>query len=213
MAILDLIKENLQAEEFQTGNKRLRVYHGDDFGLEYINGNYPLMSQEESNQQEGPGLYFAKDPRTARRYGKHVVTTTINPTRFLHARRPIENKVSTEDIANMVHELHETDEDFWYLMSDYVYAEEREGIGEEEIQDFAEQLSKLDARNFLITIEEATSTQLAVEMFLKHTGYYGTYNPQRGSIFLDGNDVWFAILHNDEDIEKVNMKELDIEGE
>ena len=203
MAIIDLIKENLCKEDFQEGRKRLRIYHGDDFGLDYINGNYSLMSQEGSNQQEGPGLYFAKDPRTARRYGKHLVTTTIDVTRFLHSRKPIGNKVPMDDIVNMMHELNETDEDFWYLISDHVYAEERDDVTEEVIQEFAEQISKLDARNFLITIEEATSTKLAVEMFLKHTGYYGTYNPQRDSMFLDGNDVWFAVLYNDEDIENV----------
>jgi hypothetical protein len=185
--------------------RRVTIYHGDNYGLKKLD-NYALMALPDSNQQEGPGIYFATDPDTTKAYGDKVVSTTIDPKKFLPSRDLVEDHLSTKTLSKMFRDIFKDDEDFWYLLTDYgVYVTELEEVEDYHWDELADNMRNEEIRNFLITLVESADTKSVVKNFVKHSGYYGTYNDQ---VNTKNNDTWYALLYNDDKLTKVDMEKL-----
>lgn len=198
MSVLKYLQEQLVQEE-----SRLTIYHGDNHGLNAINGNYKVMNLEGSNQQEGPGIYFAVHKSTALGYGDKVVETTVNPKKFLPSREYVEDHLSVEVVGKILKEMYKEDEDLWYLLTDYgVYVTEPEEVEEHHWDELAEMLMNEQIRNFLITLVDASNTKTAVSNFVKYSGYWGTYMKMPATDYSEA-DTWFAIMHNDDNVRPV----------
>jgi hypothetical protein len=199
-----LIKTIL-VEESANG-PRQTVYHGDSFGLTYINGNYDLMSQKGSNQQEGPGIYFAKNQSTTKRYGNKVVSLSIDPERFIPSRDKAGSHITPDDLANALIEMHKDEDDMWYMLADYgIPVAEPEDVAEYHWEKLAELFMNEQVRNLLILLDENAGTQNFIEKFTRHVPVYGTYWKQ--DFMVDGkktNDIWYAVLYNDEELEIIS---------
>jgi hypothetical protein len=176
----------------EDSSTRATVYHGDNHGLDSINGNYRVMSLDGSNQENGPGIYFSTSKDTARGYGKHVVETTVDPKMFMQSREPIGKYMTIPKIAGMIKYINEHDEDFWYILSDYFEISEPSDVNQNHYLGLAKILSREQVRNFLITLDEKVNTQTFVEAFTKFNKYNGSY-------YDFDNERHYAILRNDDE--------------
>jgi len=198
MSILKYLQESLNE------SNRITVYHGDSHGLDVINGNYKPMNLPNSNQQEGPGIYFSLHASTAKGYGEHVVSTTIDPNKFIPSRDLVEDHLSQETVAKMMHEIYKEDEDFWYILTDYgVYVTEPEEVEDHHWYELADMMMTEEVRNFIITLVDSSNVKSGVSNFVKHSGYYGTYNKIPKNKYAEA-DTWFAVMYNDDKLTKVS---------
>ena len=175
---------------------RITVYHGDNYGLKSINGNYSLMSLEGSNQQEGPGIYWSTNIKTAQAYGTHVVETTVDPKKFMKSRVLAEKYFTVNTLTKILIEISKNDEEYWYILTDYaVYVTEPEDVEPYHWAELAEMMMSEQVRNLLITLEEKTDTENFVKAFTKHCKYFGTYTDDN----VPG-EVHYAMLKNDDEV-------------
>lgn len=195
MSILNYLIESL--------NNRVTVYHGDNYGLDSINGNYKVMSLDGSNQQEGPGIYFTTNKTTVDMYGDKIVSTTVNPKMFMRSRDQIGKYISVQNIAKIIKYINNNDDEFWMVISDYAEISNPNDVTDRHIMEMANILSRDQVRNFLITLEEKTDTENFVTAFCKYSKYYGTFHDD-----YDDGEVHYAILRNDAEPQLVNTEKI-----
>jgi len=195
-----IIKEVIEESNI-LGKTKLKIYHGDNFGLTDINSNFRLMSLENSNQQEGPGIYFSTNKETAEHYGSKVVSIEIDLVRFMSSREKISKYLSTKVIKTILMNISENDDKFLDILSDYG----------EDVSSYSkvpslywDKLSKMmgieQVRNFLITLCEYTSVENVITSFTNNCAYYGTQNKQ------NEDNIWFAVFKTDSHIIEENLK-------
>ena len=169
------------------------AYHGDNFGLTEVNGNYSRMYSKNSNVQEGIGIYFSTNRETAKGYGSKVAKTTINTNKLLPSRSPIGRVVNKVAGINLLKELNKNSEEFWMILTDYGYEVEDSKEATRYLPMLWEQIKEEQVRNVQIELLQACKedTKLFVEAWLKTTRKYGTYN----------KDIQFyALMKNDSEI-------------
>lgn len=188
MSIIKYLQESLLSESIM-----IKVYHGDNYGLKDINNNYRAMFLENSNQQEGPGIYFSDNINTAKDYGKYVVSTIVDKNKLIPSREPLIDYVDPEPVIQVLYDLsRECLEDVFYFISDYSEVSTPEELNRRHFEEAVELLLDDQARNVLTTLGElCTNKKLFVDSWVEHTGIYGTYDKQHN------DETWYALLHND----------------
>lgn len=173
------------------------VYHGDDYGLDHINGNYNLMNQKTSNLQEGVGIYFAIDKEVTKAYGKHVVATQVDKSKFLPSRDNLSKYATATQLAKVIWDCFTAnEEEMYYHISNYVMVMEPSDVTKQDCYTVASSMIDGEVRNVQIElIEQCGDNEVFVKSWLKHIKYYGTYNEELG---------FFAIMFNDHNIEKIS---------
>lgn len=110
-----------------TENKVL--YHGDDYGTTALNAKW--MLHDESNNQEGVGIYFSPDINVAKSYGNKISKISADNLRIVNSRLPFNKAIKKQDAVNLMKYIFNNDEDFWYKISDYI-----EVTGPEDVEDY-----------------------------------------------------------------------------
>jgi len=122
------------------------------------------MLHQNSNNQEGVGIYFSDDIETARSYGKNIISTNIDKKDFVNSRNLVSNHINKSKIVALLKAMTKIDkESMFYFMSDYTYLEEPENINALSYEKTADMLLKDEIRNMQISLAEV----IGVENFVK----------------------------------------------
>jgi len=168
--------------------KTIKVYHGSDVKFNKIEPKYMLT--ENSNAQEGVGLYFADNMKIAQKYGKYVYSANINPDNFWNSREFIDEYVNENQFIKLMNKLFKINkEEIFYLVTNYGVE-----IGNpSEVDEFAFKtvwnlMRDEEVRNFTITLAESVGIENFVEIWNKifsndgfkndELGYYVIINPK-----------------------------------
>lgn len=140
MRFLDLIED-----------ENLVLYHGDDYGTTTLDPKW--MIHDESNNQEGVGIYFTPNIDDARGYGPKISSLTLTPYQQQHlvdSRSLTSDHINPEMGLKLLMTIHQNDEDFWYAVSDYSYGAvtEPEDVDEHHLADMFHIMSTQEIRNF-----------------------------------------------------------------
>lgn len=191
--------------ENQESKKRHTIYHGDNYGLSTINQNYKAMSLENSNQQEGAGIYFSTNIDTAKSYGSKIVKTTVDPNKFMDSRADIGKYLTEKDIANILKLLFQKNsESVFYFIYDYVEVTEESEVKPHHFVEVANILMTEQTRNFIITLDEISTTKDFVESFLKATNYKYFGTKAKTPNDQDKNEIYYVLIYNDDEVTPVN---------
>jgi len=154
-------------KEILESTKTIKVYHGSNVKFNKIEPKY--MMTDESNSQEGVGIYFARDKKVAQDYGKYVYEADINIDNFWDSREYVDEYISEKQFIKLMNELFKlNEEEIFYLVTDYG-AE----IGNtDEVDDFAFKtawkiMKDEEVRNFTITLAEAVGVENFVKVWNK----------------------------------------------
>lgn len=139
-------------EEFEN-EKKITVYHGDNYGTTSINiDNMDLGG----NRQEGIGIYFTTNLEIAQFYGKYVVSAEISKNKFIDSRDDIGNFLSINEMIGLFKYFWKIDSvSLYYLISNYVEIFEPTDITEYHLKKLAENMKTEEVRNFQITLAES----------------------------------------------------------
>jgi len=177
--------------------KTITIYHGDNYGTKKLEPKY--MFQENSNNQEGVGIYFG-NIETAKSYGKNIVSTEINPKNFVNSREPISKVVSDSVLRKFLKEISKLDiEEFYYLITDYgIEVKEPEDVTDKHITEFVQYIKNEEVRNFQITFCENFGVIDFVNLWNKIIKIHGTY-------FKQPSDTWYAIINTNYNLKNINI--------
>lgn len=151
------------------------LYHGDDFGTTSINPKW--MYHDSSNNQEGIGIYFSPDINVARSYGKKISSISKSGLKIFDARRPAVDAVSLNQAARLTEELNRTNEDFWYIYSDYgIEVAEPEDVENHHHFQLQEMMMNEQIRNWQIEMaQNAVNIEIFVRAWNKHIKIDGLF--------------------------------------
>jgi len=180
----------------EIARKSITVYHGDDYNTKQINGNYARMYSASSNVQEGIGIYFTPDIEVAQSYGKNISSTVVDMDDILPARGIVSDHIPHDRMVALLTDLNNNNEDFWYMISDYMGVTERDEVDEYHIEGLAETVSNQEIRNTQIELLEASDVTTFVKAWLKHIKKYGTFEKE---------SKFFALMYNDEPLVSTNF--------
>lgn len=181
------LKENLRGI--------VEVYHGDNYGTTRLEPR--LMNN--GNNQEGIGIYFSDQYKTAEFYGRHIVKATIDLSRFCSAREPVARLNSERDIKRLLHDMNGVDpESMFYLLTDFgIFVQEPEDVEPYHIDELYDFMKNEQVRNFQITMAETFNVVDFVRSWNRHVRIDGTYEKN------SHNELWVAIINTDIKVERV----------
>jgi hypothetical protein len=192
-----MVKNNLIKSLIIERLQRVEIYHGGSFYITDLNKHVDSMYHDNSNNQEGVGIYFGT-LKTAEFYGDKIVRTTINPKKFLNSRDEIGKYISASKIEKIIKSLNASNEDFWYMYSDYgIEVSEPKDIRAFHHRMLAELLMDEQVRNFQTNLVAQSSVKSFVDAWKLHSGFYGTYEAEQD---------FYALIDNDDKIEVYNGK-------
>ena len=196
------IKESVKITDKRKENL-LKVYHGDNFGLTHINKNYDRIADPKGNMANGLGIYFAKDVEHAKRYGNKIVSTEVDINKLLPAKEYLDDYISADKMARLLHYFYINSEEFWMNYADYGFEViEKEDYKKHYSYEMAEMIIEEQVRNVMIDLwQKVRDTEIFVEGWLKYIGYYGTYEK------ID-NDIVVALIYNEKPVEQYSEKSL-----
>lgn len=165
----------------------LILYHGDDYGT--IDLDPKWMIHDESNNQEGVGIYFTPIIDDARGYGPKISSLRITPylqDRIVDSRSLTSDHIDPEMGLQLLSYIHQRDEDFWYAVSDYAGVAEPEEVEEYHLEEMFRMMSSQEIRNFQSELATHSSGEVFVEawnaivpiigLWEKQTQYYAIIN-------------------------------------
>lgn len=149
------------------------VFHGGDHVLATLDPKW--MLHDESNNQEGVGIYFSPDISVAQRYGPKISYTDIAGLKIVSSRDDAGKHLTDEQVINMFKFILSNDEDFWYKISDYVEVAEPDDVEDHHLAVVWDMMKPQELRNWQSEICMATSNETFVAAWNKFTGIDGTY--------------------------------------
>ena len=157
---------------------KIKLYHGDNFGLKEVNGNYSRMNS--GNNQEGIGIYFSTDKNVADSYGKFIYEITIDNTKLLKSRESWKKQLSINYLEKLLKELLKTDNkgELWYLFTDYGYDIDNNKDAIKYCVQVANDMCDNEVRNIQIELCNQVGVEVFVKAWLKTIPYIGTYNKE-----------------------------------
>jgi len=180
-------------------NNKLTVYHGDDFNTSKIDYRY----MNNGNNELGIGIYFG-NLQTAQAYGKDIVSTEIDPKKFVEARGYASDYIKTSVLAKFLKELHKLDnEPLYYYITDFgVEANEPEDIEDYMLEELAENIIDEEIRNLQIDLAQKFDHHLKefVHLWNKIIKIDGTKMDRGGVI-----GHWFCIINPKYKLTKVKV--------
>lgn len=141
----------------------LILYHGDDYGTTTLEPKW--MLHDESNNQEGVGIYFTPIIDDARGYGPKISSLRMSPylqERIVDSRSQTFEHISDEMGLKLLSLIHQNYEDFWYAVSDYAGVTEPEEVDEYSLQAMFDMMKSQEIRNF----QSELATHSSVEVFV-----------------------------------------------
>ena len=175
-------------QQYINENNDMVIYHGDAHKLSAL--NIKSMFHESGNFQEGVGIYFG-DLKTAETYGKYVYKAVIDKKRFVNSRKSMhEVKINADKIYKMLLKLWKFNiEEFFYFLSDYVYAENADDITGKHLKELSGYLVDEEVRNFQISLAEIFGPEKFVPVWNDITKIDGTFYRHNDS------EDWFAVIN------------------
>ena len=159
---------------------KITLYHGDNHGTRFINPK--RMMTDNSNNQEGVGIYFSPDIEVAKSYGKFIVSCEVNPDSFVEARKTVrQTRKIKNKLSKMFKAFHKIDpEGIWYMMTDYgIDLSEPEDIKSYHFDDLVQLMLDEEIRNLQITLVEYYDVETFVKVWNSiYTDITGTYNKE-----------------------------------
>ena len=161
--------------------RTLTLFHGDDYGTTVLSPQW--MHHEDSNNQEGVGIYFSPDINTAHRYGSHVIKIELTPeqvSKIADSRQHAEKFISDEQGVALMQLLYQgADEEMWYLMTDYgMMISEPEDVEEFHVEQLWYQMKSVPVRNFQLELTHAVGPTVFVAAWNRAIPLIGTYDPE-----------------------------------
>ncbi len=98
-----------------TESSNIRIYHGDNYGTKKLDRKLMFHG---GNNQVGIGIYFGTR-ETAEKYGKHIVSISINPKNFKDGHAPMGKIIKENKFVCLCRYLNKDDENFWMILTDY----------------------------------------------------------------------------------------------
>jgi hypothetical protein len=141
----------------------LTLYHGDDFGTTRIE---PKLMFHGGNNQEGVGIYFSPDIKAAKGYGSKIiklVLTKAQRKRIVPARDSTADHISPKAGFNLLKYIHQNDDEFWYLISNYMEVTEPEDVNAFHLRQLFKMMAPSEIRNFQIEVCQGTNVELFVK--------------------------------------------------
>jgi len=120
------------------------LYHGSNQNFTKISSEYMNLG----NNQEGIGIYFS-DFEIAKRFGKYIYQTNVNPKKFINSRDYISKYIN---VLKFLKELFKYDsEEIIMLLQDYgLEVFDENDITPKILKDLAKELKYEEVRNFQI---------------------------------------------------------------
>lgn len=158
--------------------KSFTVWHGDDFNTTRLDPK--LMFQKSGNQQVGVGIYFSNTINIAKTYGKNIVYTTIAMKNFRDGDDDIDRVLSDREGIAIIKYMHEKDEDFWYIFSDYCGATEPEDVDDYMYECLWDAMGAQQASDWQIEMCQAGNAKDFITAWNKFTKIHGLYELSSG---------------------------------
>jgi len=180
--------------EYLNEAKNILLYHGDNFKSTKLDPK--LMNN--GNNQEGIGIYFG-DLKTAKTYGKDIVSVELDKSKFINSRNTIDQEISLPKILKIITHLHKKDKEaMFFLMSDYVYITDMSEINSSNLKEFTGFMMNEEVRNFQITMAETFGVVNFVDIWNKTLpNIHGTYEKISG---------FYCVINNKLKINKIDNK-------
>jgi len=171
-------------------NSKLKVYHGGNKKFSQVDPKFMLT--EDSNAQEGIGIYFSNDKEVADAYGKFIMSTEIDLRNFVDSNDLMRDHVVNDQIFKILKDMWKVDaESLFYLISDYIYITEPDEIEDFHLEELASFMADEQIRNFQYTIADKFGVENLVKSWNKNISkIHGTYGDQDG----DGK-LFIAIIN------------------
>jgi hypothetical protein len=143
------------------------LYHGDNFGTTKLNPAW--MYHGESNNQEGIGIYFSPDIDVARHYGTKISTTSLEGYNVVDSRTTTDDVVNRDGAIQFIEYLNSQDDDFWYLISNYIEVANPEDIEEYHFAEVYDAMRVAQIRHWQIELMTSFSS---IEKFVSGWNKY-----------------------------------------
>lgn len=169
------------------------IYHGDNYNTTKLDPK--LM--DNGNNQEGIGIYFG-NLDTAQSYGKNIVTTSIDVSKFIPAYDDVGEHINIRKITSLLSALHKlNNEHIYYMVTDWgLEVGEPEDITLSEISFLAKKLQNEQVRDFQTDLAGKFGVENFVREWNKHIKIDGTYT-------VHPVDTWYAVINPNYKLEKV----------
>lgn len=150
------------------------LYHGDNIGTTSLDISW--MMHDNSNNQEGVGIYFSPDINVAKSYGSKISQISTRGLKFINSRYPLRKAFGQFGAIRLMKYLNNVNPEFWYLISDYA-----EVSGPEDVRDYHflktyEMMKDEEIRNWQIELAQASSVKDFVEGWNKYVPIDGLYD-------------------------------------
>ena len=154
----------------------LVLYHGDNVGTTALQ---PKFMFHGGNNQEGVGIYFGT-LEVAQRYGTKICKTVLTSMRGVVYSRVLASKKIQRDLgAALISRLNQTNDDFWYLFTDYGFeVQTKQDVTRYNCYDLFDKMKISEIRNFQIELCQACdNTEKFVEAWNALIPIKGLYDP------------------------------------
>jgi len=176
----------------------LTIYHGDNFGTSKLEPK--LMNN--GNNELGIGIYFGNRD-TADSYGKYIISTEINPKKFVEARDDASKHIKKDKLVKLLRELHNMDDEpLYYAITDYGIEVEPDEVEDIHLDMLAGYMLEEEMRNLQIDLAQKFSNYLIefVKEWNRIIKIDGTKMDRGGEI-----GFWFCIINPKYKVTKVQL--------
>lgn len=161
------------------------LYHGDDFGTTRLEPRW--MIHDVSNNLEGVGIYFSPDINVAKSYGSKIISINASGLSIANSRQSVDSIVPDKKAIDFLQHLNRTNEDFWYLITDYgIEVSDQSDVEMYHLQALHDMMKPEEMRNWQIELAQVTDIETFVPGWNKYIGIDGMYNPEN-SIYTISN--------------------------
>jgi len=170
-------------KKFLNERRGVRVYHGGGVTLKELEPKW--MMHDNSNNQEGVGIYFGETVEIAQAYGPKIVFIDIEPKYFVDPRESAGKHLRADQLSRLIIKALGANsslrEDIFYWVSDYVEIVEPEDLNDDNIEEACGYMLDEEIRNVQVEFAEMLGTELFVELWNKYIPkIHGLYNKHEG---------------------------------
>lgn len=165
------------------------VYHGDNVGTTRLDPKW--MFHDNSNNQEGVGIYFSPDINAAEAYGPKICSISLDGLIILPSRSIVDDHINKNNAAQFIRRLNEIDDDFWYIYTDYgIMVTEPEEIEDYHHMVLVESMQFQEFRNWQIELAEYCGNIVQyVRAWNQYIGIDGLYEENSGFYSIIATDI------------------------
>lgn len=149
------------------------LFHGGSHVLTNLEPKWMLHG--ESNNQEGVGIYFSPDIKVAQGYGEKISYIVNDHITIKPSRAPIDTMITADQAVKIFSYILERDENFWYMISDYVEVSEPEDIEQYHLETVWDMMKDQMARDWQLELAMASNVVDFVEAWHNFTSIDGLY--------------------------------------